>query len=296
MVFELGEYYQGDVRKLCEFVKPQIGFITGINEAHLKKFKTIDKTIDTIFELVDYIGDGLIYVNGENELALNRSNDRQNDRQIIYDRKHVGDIIVKNIKSDLSGTTFTIFKNKSTNITGDGINLKSNLLGLHQIGPIISAIDLAFKLGLTVEQVVEGVSKTKPFDHRLEPKVDSSGVITLDDSYNGNPDGVKAVIEFLGSLTSHRRFYVTPGLVEMGSKTKEVHIQIGRQLAQAKIEKIILIKNSVTMYIEEGLISSKYGGEIIWFDDAITAFNSLQNLTVKGDVVLLQNDWPDQYI
>ncbi len=55
----------------------------------------------------------------------------------------------------------------------------------------------------------------------MEKKVDASGVITLDDSYNGNPDGVAAVIGFLASLQDHRRFYVTPGLVEMGSRTKQ---------------------------------------------------------------------------
>jgi UDP-N-acetylmuramoyl-tripeptide--D-alanyl-D-alanine ligase len=129
----------------------------------------------------------------------------------------------------------------------------------------------------------------------LEPKIDGVGVITLDDSYNGNPDGVQAMIEFLASLQNHRRFYVTPGLVEMGKRTKEVHRQIGRNLAKAKIEKVVLIKNSVTAYIEEGLAEEKYEGEILWFDDALTAFAALPHLTVTGDVVLLQNDWPDQY-
>ena len=157
------------------------------------------------------------------------------------------------------------------------------------------AVDLAFRLGMSMEQIKRGIGNTKPFDHRLEPKTDQNGVTILDDSYNGNPDGVKAVIEFLASLKGHRRFYVTPGLVEMGHKTEAIHREIGKKLAQSGIEKIVLVKNSVTPHIEQGLMEFGYKGDIIWFSDGLSALNALPHLTVSGDIVLLQNDWPDQY-
>ena len=140
-----------------------------------------------------------------------------------------------------------------------------------------------------------GIEKIVPFKHRMEPRIDASGVITIDDSYNGNPDGVRTIIDFLSLVKNHQRLYVTPGLVEMGIRTKEVHREIGRHLAKAKIEKVILVKNSVTGYIEEGLKEENYKGELIWFNDSLSVFRALPHLTVSGDVVLLQNDWPDQY-
>lgn len=288
LIFELGEYYPGDVRKLCNLIQPDMGIITGINEAHLQKFKSLEKTTKTIFELADYLEvrpPKTLYVNGENEFAY--KNSRPNN--IIYNRQGVNAWKIENPQTSLDGTLFTL-TNSNTKL-----ELKSALLGLHQIGPLAVAADIAFNLGSSFNQIKEGISKTTPFEHRLEPKIGNDGVITLDDSYNGNPDGVKAVIEFLGSLKDHRRFYVTPGLVEMGSKTEEVHKEIGRNLARAKIEKVVLIKNSVTPYIEKGLREENYAGEVLWFDDALSAFAALPNLTVKGDVVVLQNDWPDQY-
>ena len=284
LIFEFGEYYKGDVKKLCELVRPDIGIITGINEAHLQKFKSLERTTKTIYELADYLGARPLYVNGENELA--RKNARPD--HILYNSKRAGNWRVTNPRTGLDGTAFTLVND------GAKLELKSALLGLHQIGPLAVAVNIALNLGLSFNQVVDGVAKTRPFEHRLEPK-ESGGVVTLDDSYNGNPDGVRVIIEFLASLQDHRRFYVTPGLVEMGNKTEEVHKQIGRSLAQAQIEKVILIKNSVTPYIETGLQEEKYAGEVMWFDDALKAFAALPHLTVKGDVVLLQNDWPDQY-
>ncbi|MDZ4227162.1 MAG: Mur ligase family protein, partial [Patescibacteria group bacterium] len=55
LIFELGEYYPGDISKLCELVRPQWGIITGVNEAHLEKFGTLEKTASTIFELLDWL-------------------------------------------------------------------------------------------------------------------------------------------------------------------------------------------------------------------------------------------------
>ncbi|MEK7608248.1 MAG: Mur ligase family protein [Patescibacteria group bacterium] len=285
LIFELGEYCPGDVRRLCNLVQPSMGVITGVNEAHLQRFKSLERTVGTIYELSDYLGKKPVYVNGESELG--QKNARPN--HFVYSRKGVRGWKIENQKTDLTGTSFIMTKNDM------GLEMKSALLGLHQVGPLAAAADIALILGLSPEQVKSGVNKTTPFSHRLELKTDDAGVVTLDDSYNGNPDGFNAAIDFLASLEGCRRFYVTPGLVEMGSQTEEVHRQIGRRLARTSIEKVVLVKNSVTPYIEQGLKEEEYHGEIIWFNDALAAFVALPLLTVKGDVVLLQNDWPDQY-
>lgn len=285
IIFELGEYYPGDVRRLCRLVKPQWGIITGVNEAHLEKFKNLVTTAKTIFELADYIGAGPLYVNGESQLAKERAS----AKAIVYSRQGVGEWLVENAQTDLVGTKFNLVKGDKK------LNISSSLLGLHQVGPLVAAADIADRLGLTASQIEQGLNKTKAFDHRLEPKIDAQGVVTLDDSYNGNPDGVAAVIDFLASLKNHRRWYVTPGLVEMGPKIKVVHQEIGRQLARAGIEKVILVKNSVTPFIEVGLKEANYQGEILWFNEGLVALAALPQLTAAGDVILLQNDWPDQY-
>jgi UDP-N-acetylmuramoyl-tripeptide--D-alanyl-D-alanine ligase len=285
LVFELGEYYPGDVKKLCQLTQPELGVITGINEAHLHKFKHLDRTVGTIFELADWLGNRPLYINGESPLA----NENARSGNILYDREGAGDWSVESSYTGLNGTSFTLTNN------GKQFPIHSRLLGVHQIGPLVASAAIAARLGLTPEQIAAGLNAVQPFDHRLQPQVDAEGITTLDDSYNGNPSGVKAVIDFLETLKGHRRFYVTPGLVEMGPRTADVHKEIGRQLAEAEIEEVVLIRNSATPYIEQGLRQAAFKGHVTWFDDGPSAFKALPQLTVKGDVVLLQNDWPDQY-
>ena len=82
LIFELGEYYPGDVRKLAQMVQPAWGIITGVNEAHLEKFKTLDRTADTVFELAEGLEPSHVYVNGESERARSHAK----SRNIVYTR------------------------------------------------------------------------------------------------------------------------------------------------------------------------------------------------------------------
>ncbi len=285
VIFELGEYYPGDIKKLCDFVQPDVGIITGVNEAHLEKFGTLDKTTATIFELADFMGDTPIYINAENTLA--REYAREGD--ILFSREYVGQWRVGGAQTDLRGTSFRIAHG------GDIIRGASTLLGLHMVGPLAAAAVIARELGATLEEVEAGVKETKAFDHRMQVRIDNAGVITIDDSYNGNPDGAAAVIAFLAGITGHKRYYVTPGLVEMGARKEVVHKEIGRLLADAKIENVVLMQNSVTPFIEAGLREHGFKGKVLWYEDMPKALTSLAHTTVSGDIVLIQNDWPDQY-
>ncbi len=291
LIFEMGEYYPGDIRDLCHLVQPSFGVITGVNEAHLSKFKTLERTAATIFELSDYLSarqvpSKSLYVNGESHLAAAYIENKQL-KAPAYSRYGVDDWEVSNCSTSLEGTQFECKQGLAM------IKASSRLLGMHQVGPLVAAIDIAHKLGLTTDQIQAGVAETRPFAHRLEPK-ENEGVITIDDSYNGNPDGVRTAIDFLAHLSDHRRIFITPGLVEMGAMSREVHQAIGRQLAKA-VEVVVLVQNSVTPYIEDGLNGGGFNGQLLKYPDGLAALKALPSLTKSGDVVLIQNDWPDNY-
>ncbi|MBV9159314.1 MAG: hypothetical protein JO019_01820, partial [Candidatus Kaiserbacteria bacterium] len=166
LVFELGEYYPGDIRKLCEFVEPQWGIITGVNEAHLEKFGTLEQTAATIFELADYIGEGVVYVNAENAAARERAA----ASHILFSRERVespeGEWRIVRPETNLRGTSFALIRGVVA------IHAHSRLLGLHMVGPLAAAADIASRVGLTTQEIEDGIKKTAAFDHRLQPIVD----------------------------------------------------------------------------------------------------------------------------
>ena len=285
IIFELGEYYPGDVKFLAEIVKPDIGVITGVNEAHLSKFKNIENTQATIFELADYLNGSKLYVNGENELAKQKSKFYDS---VLYSSKGCGQWIVNSSSTSLSGIDFVV-SNKVKSL-----NLHSNLLGSHLLGSLLCAIEIAHQLGLKDDEIIKGVANTDSFEHRMQPK-NIGGAIVIDDTYNGNFDGVIAGLNLLKSLKAKRKIYVTPGLVEQGSKSHEVHNKIGQKIGEVNPDIVVLMKNSVTGYIVEGLKKAQYEGSLRIEDDPKNFYENINMFVSKDDVVLMQNDWPDSY-
>ncbi len=265
-VVEMGEFYRGDIKAICSLTKPKFSFITGLNEAHLERLKTIENAAATIFEIVDATdADGVVFLN-------------QDDRRIEkYYASHPEKI----------PTIWYSSRNKK---------YSSALLGNYANGTIDGAVQLARKLGLTDKEIKAGIAAITPIKHRLEPVQGQNGILVIDDSYNGNPEGVKEAIDVLRNYSNRRKIYITPGLVEMGSKKREVHLKIGMDLASVA-SLVILIKNSVTPYIASGLEKNGFKKEnIIWFDNTQAAHTGLKDLVQPNDVVLFQNDWPDNYL
>jgi UDP-N-acetylmuramoyl-tripeptide--D-alanyl-D-alanine ligase len=151
-------------------------------------------------------------------------------------------------------------------------------------------------LGLSDDEIKRGLIDIKPVEHRLQPIKSEGNVLVIDDSYNANPVGVEEAIRVLGRFDGKRKIYITPGIVESGQKNKEIHTKIGHDLAKVA-DKVILIKNSATPFIDMGLEEKGFKKEdIIWFDTADEAHKSLGNILKPGDVILFQNDWGDQYL
>ena len=174
--------------------------------------------------------------------------------------------------------------------------MPAGILGDYFKSTLSGCVKIAEGLGLGTEQIKSGVSKIKPVEHRLQLIPNPNNILVIDDSYSGNPDGVKEAIKVLSEFTDRRKIYLTPGLVEMGEKKEEVHRSIGKQLATVA-DKVMLIKNSVTPFIASGLEQAGYKKEqISWFDSALAAHRSLKNFLQPNDVIIFQNDWSDNYL
>ncbi len=181
----------------------------------------------------------------------------------------------------------------------DNMNLEVALLGEYALADVSAAIKIAKSFGLSAAEITKGVTKIKPGEHRLQPIRGAGNALIIDDAYNGNPQGAAEAIKVLSRFTNRRKIYITPGLVETGGAVAQVHRQIGQSLAKVA-DVVILIKNSVTPWIEEGIksVNEPTGTstpKIVWFDTALEAHEALKNILQLGDVVLFQNDWGDQY-
>jgi UDP-N-acetylmuramoyl-tripeptide--D-alanyl-D-alanine ligase len=284
LIIEYGEGAPGDVSRFASYTHPTYGIITGIAPAHLDRYKTLAAAAADIFSLAIYLKNRNVYVNGEAEAAK----DFIKPSYTIYTQEGVGKWKVDKVEVSSKGLNFNLKQGRTT------LHLHSSLLGRHQIGPLALCAVLALDLGLKKTQVERSVAKTEPFPHRMQP-YELGGAWIIDDTYNGNIEGIRVGTELLKELSAKRKIYVTPGLVDQGEETAKVHSLMGKYIADAKPDLVVLMENSVTDYILEGLRKAGFKGEIQMVGDPLAFYTNLETFVAAGDLVLMQNDWPDNY-
>jgi len=284
LIFEFGESHPGDVAELTRLVRPNFGVITGVNEAHLSTMGSLEAATNTIFELADGLGSAFVIGNGESAPVKARADKKMQ----LYGAKGIDGWKVSGVKTDITATSFTLKKAKKT------VKVRAALLGKHQIGPLCAAVDVADALGLKPEQIEAGLARVEAVEHRFKP-YELGGAIIIDDTYNGNPDGIRAGIDFADSLKGFKRkIFVTPGLVDTASAKAKLHRSIGRQAAKV-FDEVVLIKNSNAPFISQGLQKGGFKGQLTQVEDPLSFYQNLESFVAAGDFVLLQNDLPDNY-
>ncbi len=284
IVLEYGEGQPGDVPRFNKLFQPTIGVITGLAPAHLDKYKIVQAAGKDIFSLADYVGPKNIFINNEAEAVSGFIQQGQH----VYNRIGALGWKVGTVEVTLQGMDLTLRSGKKS------LKLHTGLVGEHLIGPLVLCVAFAKELGLSDAQIKAGVAKTRPFEHRMEPRPLAGGWI-IDDTYNGNLEGVRAGLALLKTLKAKRKTYVTPGLVDQGDASETVHRELGRLIADAGPERVVLMRHTVTPWIEAGLKEGGYNGELRIEDDPLDFYTKLEHLIAVGDVVMMQNDWPDNY-
>lgn len=284
IIIEYGEGRPGDVAGFAETTQPNIGIITGLAPAHLDQYKTLRAAGEDIFSLADYLGDKNVYVNEEG---------KEIDQFIkpehkSYNQNGTREWRVSDVSVSVEGMDFTLQSK------GEKLSLHTKLVGRHLLGALTVCVAIAKQLGLSNEQIVEGVRKTQPFEHRMQPYPLAGGWV-IDDTYNGNIEGMRAGLQLLKDLDAPKKTYVTPGLVDQGEETKKVHHELGVLIAKASPDRVVLMKNSVTNIIKDGLTEAGYSGDVSVQNDPLAFYTNLDHFITGGEIILMQNDWPDNY-
>lgn len=291
LIAEMGAYKIGEIKELCDLVRPKYGILTKIGTAHIEIFGSQENIQKGKFELIESLPhDGVGVLNGDDELQRNYK--LKNDCRIIWigiDSKDV-DVRATNIKTSNVGTTFDVtFKGDDKKY-----EFTTKLLGYANIYNILAALALAKEFGLTIEQMKRAVQVVRNVEHRLELR--QAGNITfIDDSYNSNPVGSKMALDVLENMPG-LRVIITPGMVELGDKSYELNKAFGAYM-KGKCDVVVLVGEKITKPIKAGLKEAKFPEKDVYVTkNSKEAFALVRSLATNKEVyALIENDLPDIY-
>jgi len=163
-ICEMGAYKRGEIKKICDIVKPQIGVLTGINEQHMGTQGSQENIIKSKYELIESLPDnGIAFFNAKNKYCLDLYN-KTKIKKFIYGEN------AKNFAEE-------------------------NLSG---------AIMVAKELGMTDEEISEAIKEIENKLPGIEIKKGIKGITIIDASYSANPTGVMAHLDYLKTFSGKK--------------------------------------------------------------------------------------------
>lgn len=304
-IVEMGAYKRGDIRELCNLASPQTGILTAVGPQHLERFKSIENIAKTKYELIESLPPGGLGVfNCDNEICAGLADRREQDGNPV--RRYatepfpvastsVGEnsdsrpLTATNIQHTDAGLAFTIHTSVGT------AEIRTQLLGRHNVSNILAATAVAIECGMTLEEIRVAIANVAPVPHRLQLTSSEGSVTIIDDSFNSNPVGAKAALEVLTEIQGGKKVLVTPGMVELGDREYEENKRLGEHAADV-CDLVILVGPKRTTPILDGLKAAQYPNQQIIV--ALNLEEVKQHLATQvqaGDVVLFENDLPDNY-
>ncbi|MCG9129215.1 UDP-N-acetylmuramoyl-tripeptide--D-alanyl-D-alanine ligase [Candidatus Poribacteria bacterium] len=295
-IVEMGAYKRGDIQELCNLAFPNIGILTAVGPQHLERFKNIENTTKAKYELIQSLpSNGLAVINNDNSICEDLAEKTDSVPVVRYGVKSndTNRLTAADIKQSEKGLSFTLQDN-----TSGTVEITTKLLGKHNVSNILAAVAVAQHCGMTLNEIRDALEALEPVPHRLQLMDSGTGITIIDDSFNANPEGAKAALEVLSDFLSNstsQKVLVTPGLVELGEQEYDANKNFGSFAAKV-CDFVILVGPTRTLPILDGLKNEDYPEDKIYIaKDLKDAQHQLSLRLSPGDVVLFENDLPDNY-
>jgi len=223
-VVEMGARGEGDIAEITTFVNPHYVVVGKIGPAHIEYFKTMENIRNTKMEILqtERLKEAWIHESAMVKAESNVHTFGSKENLDVRSGIPAPEFVIEDVEATLDATSFTL----------NGVRYSASILGAFNAMNLAAAVLVAKELGLTDEEIQKQLSTLKPVDHRLQ-RIDAGGKVILDDSFNGNIDGMMASFD-LASTYKGRKVVITPGLVEVDD---ELNVQVAQRANEVRWKK-----------------------------------------------------------
>jgi UDP-N-acetylmuramoyl-tripeptide--D-alanyl-D-alanine ligase len=287
-VAEMGTYGPGEIKEMCEWVRPDVSVITAIGPVHLERFGSEDKVLEAKSEIVEHCGVAVLNVDDPRLDELAGRLETAGKRVVRCSAKDPSaEIVVERTGGPTSAVRVTVAGRVVEQIV-ECAGRETN---------VACALGAVHALGYRVEDVVSRLATLPSTEHRLEKTTGSGGALLLDDTYNSNPAGVAVALSVLADLgaVSKRRVVVTPGMVELGELQAKENAVFAGCVAAVATDLVVVGRTNRRALLRGARAAKDSELSVVEVKTREAAVSWVKANVGNGDVVLFENDLPDHY-
>ncbi|HET8923249.1 MAG TPA: UDP-N-acetylmuramoyl-tripeptide--D-alanyl-D-alanine ligase [Candidatus Acidoferrum sp.] len=285
-VLEMGMSRAGELARLAEIARPDVGVVTRVSPAHLEFFASVDEIALAKRELIE----GL---NGRNSTAVLNADDPRvaafgafaPGRVLTYGIEKPAFFMAREIED--RGALGTAFDYESPE---GRVRLELTVPGRHAISNALAALAAASIWNIGAAEAQSVFRTLRPPAMRGELLRFSNGAALINDSYNSSPAALQAMTELLVATPNYRRRILAAGeMRELGTASPELHREAGQFAAKSgKIDWIIGVVGDAAQIVEGAVAAGFPRARTKFFATPQEAAQFLENFFVPGDLLLVK--------
>ena len=265
-IYEMGTGKPGDISYLTQIARPTVGLVNNVAPAHMERMGSLQNIADTKAAVYDdLIPQGVAVINADDAFAPFFADRAHGHRVVRFGIQNAADVTATDIVEDNDGSAFTL-------VTPQGqLPVRIQFPGLHNVLNALAAAAIAFGLGVSLEDIGQGLQNARQVQGRLVATQTPQGATLVDDSYNANPGSMAAAIRTLAQAARNENreaWLVIGDMRELGDDALAMHEQIGRKAKEAGIDRLYAL----------GDLSR---GAALAFGDGAEVFESHESLAAK---------------
>ncbi len=282
-VVEMGMNHLGEIHRLAEIARPNIGVITNIGVSHIQNLGTRENILKAKMEIFDFFtSEDKAILNGDDEFLSKIAN------ELPYQIKYYGTSDIASIKAQdikLLGEQGISY---NLNIEGEIHPMEIPIPGKHNVYNSLAAAAVGSIMGIAMADIAKSLKSYRPGNMRLNIFTTDSNIKVIDDVYNASPDSMKASIEVLKDLGQGRKIAILGDMLELGDYSQKGHTEVGEVVAHKGIDILITVGQESKFIVTGASSCGMDNRNIIHLESNKDVIEYLDTLIEQGDRILVK--------
>jgi UDP-N-acetylmuramoyl-tripeptide--D-alanyl-D-alanine ligase len=283
-ILEMGMNAKGEIKKLTRVARPDIGLITNITAAHLEKLHSVEGVAQAKGELFEEMGvHGTVIINDEDPW-VKKLGAKFSGRKITFGMQNTSDVRFLHMESRGLDDTELKFA-----VKGREYKIKVPLPGTHNVMNALSAIAIGVALGIEADEMLDRLKGFHPMAMRFERVQLSNGVCLVNDSYNANPQSMRAAFRTVGAAKRAGRFVAVLGdMLELGEQSAKLHREVGAAAVESGVQILFVIGSFAAEFLKGARESGMGKEKIHEYQDIEELEKAVEKEIRAGDILLVK--------
>ena len=279
-ILEMGMSHAGEIAALCKSAAPDRGVVTNVGTAHAENFSDGQAGIARAkYELIASLPRlGTAILNSDDKYVRQFGRDFSG-KSIYFGTGKLADPRAESITPlGAEGTRFTVVAE------GQRAEVNLRLMGEHNVRNALAGIAVGMASGISLQECAVALEKLEPPDKRGQT-LRIRGATLINDSYNSNPQALRAMVDTLLTLPAKRTIVVAGEMLELGPAGPRLHRECGEYMGTRGINLVVGVRGEAASIVEGAKAS---GAEAIFLPAPEETGAWLRENLRAGDAVLLK--------